>query len=1121
MTEDTARRRGPALGPRLDPTAAALESNVESLVPTSSSRVLPLGVAELAHMGSHSVVSDDTKQTTQDSSTSSPRRPSSVGIVSAILRRASISRGAFMSHASTDGQQLLPLSQQPPSATTTTNAPVVEDSMLRRASVSLQNAANLIRRPSLVQMAILGQIGGRGGGGGGSNRTLMRSHQLNGSQRSQRSMSRRTEGSMRQSSQRSTRERRSLTTTAMTEETKQQVEVDAAPPADEMGLPDDDNDDDAATHVVPLASDESANGPQVNSSSHRNSRDLSSRRSTSRSSNPFVPGSLAESPGDGSIALSAEGSSRRQSHNRPRGSGPSAVMPHPSIEHMEGFGTNDNDASMRSSHRSSGSVKQSHSKSGGPSETPDASPVTQPRKESRSMAHRASVSIKNMAALMVKPPVNTSELSFRGSNHSLWSAASFRGEHKSSARESDLMPPSTTPETPPSGHRGSRLSMFSTTGNSLSTMMAQIQVLASKPRIVPFAPEAMMDKQTEAASAPVTHRRASAARRSSQEQRRSLSTFGALSSKLISTIKTHAADHRRLSLQSSIDRHNTVLEQYQIRTKKEHAESETLDRTKHPYLISPDAKLYRIWQVILVVIIYYQVVAIPYILAFTTDNGDPSTNQFNLIMSGVFAVDMVLNFFTVIVDPEKGFITDLRVIRNHYLRGWFVLDLLSTVPFDTIVFLAAPDHNSSFKFIGVLKASRLPRLARVLSLVRILQFLRLPHEWKHWLLYSRYSHLIRLATTISGFAYAIHVIACIWYGGIAGPKWIRYIANSYVDPTSANPYMTSYYAMLTTSMGQSNTLFTNAEYAGACCCLIVGLVLMAVIFGDVGDLIANYYEDQNNYRQKMESLLTSMNLMHLPNELQNRINEYYETMYDRYGTLNGDTVVFTQELSKNLSTEVELYLRMGMITRSPMFRLCSPEFVQELVMKLGFQVYLTDDFVVARGEVGYDMYFIQSGACDVIQHVDKQGDEARKRKRVIAKSTGTLLRTLLEGDFFGEIALLMNCKRVVTVKASAFTELCVLSRDVFIEVTGKYVEDHKVIETFIKEKYDPQVLEAAMQMQADPIKAKQKAIRDCLNEITDRLTGIETKLEEMETIEPCEEDASDRAAAAQIQYHQR
>ena len=54
----------------------------------------------------------------------------------------------------------------------------------------------------------------------------------------------------------------------------------------------------------------------------------------------------------------------------------------------------------------------------------------------------------------------------------------------------------------------------------------------------------------------------------------------------------------------------------------------------------------------------------------------------DLFIDLYFMIDVVLNFFFAYQDDEEDLevVTDNVTIRNHYLRRWFCIDLLSVIP---------------------------------------------------------------------------------------------------------------------------------------------------------------------------------------------------------------------------------------------------------------------------------------------------------------------------------------------------------------------------------------------------------------------------------------------------------
>ena len=54
------------------------------------------------------------------------------------------------------------------------------------------------------------------------------------------------------------------------------------------------------------------------------------------------------------------------------------------------------------------------------------------------------------------------------------------------------------------------------------------------------------------------------------------------------------------------------------------------------------------------------------------------------IVDAFFVMDIFVNFNTAVVVNELELITDRKKIAIHYIKSWFLIDLLSVIPFDII-----------------------------------------------------------------------------------------------------------------------------------------------------------------------------------------------------------------------------------------------------------------------------------------------------------------------------------------------------------------------------------------------------------------------------------------------------
>lgn len=76
----------------------------------------------------------------------------------------------------------------------------------------------------------------------------------------------------------------------------------------------------------------------------------------------------------------------------------------------------------------------------------------------------------------------------------------------------------------------------------------------------------------------------------------------------------------------------------------------------------------------------------------------------------------------IVLQPKK--------IAIHYIKTWFFIDLLSSIPFDYIFLLI--EENETNKLAQTGRAFKVLRLIKLLALLRLLRFSRLIRNLHQW-----------------------------------------------------------------------------------------------------------------------------------------------------------------------------------------------------------------------------------------------------------------------------------------------------------------------------------------------------------------------------------------------------
>ena len=131
----------------------------------------------------------------------------------------------------------------------------------------------------------------------------------------------------------------------------------------------------------------------------------------------------------------------------------------------------------------------------------------------------------------------------------------------------------------------------------------------------------------------------------------------------------------------------------------------------------------------------------------------------NRLIDLIFLVDMVMCFVTAYRAKQAdggALVKNLRMIRINYLKSWFLLDLLSVIPWEILQDLdfGNGEYFATFKFV------RLIRILRMLKLLRIIKATRLYSHYESTLSWSyAYISLLKYSCIL---IFVGHWMACMW-----------------------------------------------------------------------------------------------------------------------------------------------------------------------------------------------------------------------------------------------------------------------------------------------------------------------------------------------------------------------
>lgn len=308
-------------------------------------------------------------------------------------------------------------------------------------------------------------------------------------------------------------------------------------------------------------------------------------------------------------------------------------------------------------------------------------------------------------------------------------------------------------------------------------------------------------------------------------------------------------------------------------------------RSVSPYLIHPFVYWVQVWNAVLIVVLVVDVVFVPIETAFGKSMSYHLILAFNLATTSLFTADILLQFFLQIPSPSGEFwVFNHQTIIVSYLRGFFLVDVISVLPFGEIhAFLAYVDHETPTGFeqhVYIFHVLRFTKLFRMLRLRRIMKRYEFDMDFTYM---QRAIGYAVITTSVS-----LHVLSCLW-ATLAdyqvGNNWLAHLQRDEVrfsfwdiEPSSWHVYVIStYFSIYTiTGIGYGDmSPSTGAEYVFVTVMMIFSSLLWTTIIGEIVSVIRNSNHDEAHYQETMDQLLMLSQDYDIDPDLQRRLEVYF------------------------------------------------------------------------------------------------------------------------------------------------------------------------------------------------------------------------------------------------------
>ena len=365
------------------------------------------------------------------------------------------------------------------------------------------------------------------------------------------------------------------------------------------------------------------------------------------------------------------------------------------------------------------------------------------------------------------------------------------------------------------------------------------------------------------------------------------------------------------------------------------SDNESDDDDDYGFYVDPKSDFKFYFDLLIFLITLYNVIVPPLMMGFYPFQDHTLYQSYlviNIFGDVLYLIDLILGFITAYFDIEEHLITNKSLITINYLMSWFIVDLISSIPYTTIF--------TVFNFIQKHYYKNLNQEYNLIELVQLLPFVKNLKIYKNNEFYNKFKRFLYHYTIIykwfntANFLFLFiiysHILACIFVflSYLDNPSWIT--NQNLINSSKGEIYIASFYYVFATvfTVGYGDIVSVNIyERVFNLILLIVGI--MAYSFS-ISTLI-NYVQKEDHKTKDFNSKMDILNQIKVTHE------KMPKTLYDKIARFLNYRLTHIEKDKNEIIDNLPIGLRAKLIME--MYKPIIENFIF-------FKTYNSSDFVL-------------------------------------------------------------------------------------------------------------------------------------------------------------------------------